>query len=216
MPQSALARALIVFFLGLSVLAAGVGGWLWSQRGGPAVAVTGPTSSQGTALVGGPFELVDQNGQPRSAADFRGRFMLIYFGYTYCPDICPTSLLSMTQGLDLLAETDPEAAVKVAPIFITVDPERDTVETMAAYASSFHEDLVALTGTAEQVAGAAKAYRVYYTRYDDGGGDYLMDHTSLIYLMGPDGAYLSHFGHTAQADEIAAGLRRYLGGQAGS
>ena len=216
MPQSALARALIVFFLGLSVLAAGVGGWLWSQRGGPAVAVTGPTSSQGTALVGGPFELVDQNGQPRSAADFRGRFMLIYFGYTYCPDICPTSLLSMTQGLDLLAETDPEAAVKVAPIFITVDPERDTVETMAAYASSFHEDLVALTGTAEQVAGAAKAYRVYYTRYDDGGGDYLMDHTSLIYLMGPDGAYLSHFGHTAQAEEIAAGLRRYMGAQAGS
>ena len=216
MPQSALARALVVFFLGLSVLAAGIGGWLWSQRGGPAVAVTGPTSSQGTALVGGPFELVDQNGQPRTAADFRGRYMLIYFGYTYCPDICPTSLLAMTQGLDLLAETDPEAAGKVAPIFITVDPARDTVETMAAYASSFHEDLVALTGTAEQVAGAAKAYRVYYARYDDVGGDYLMDHTSLIYLMGPDGAYLSHFGHTAPADEIAAGLRRYLGGQAGS
>ncbi len=216
MPRSALARALLVFFLGLSVLAAGVGGWLLSQRAGPAVSITGPTTSQGTALVGGPFELVDQDGEPRSAADFRGRYMLVYFGYTYCPDICPTSLLSMTQGLDLLAETDPEAAVKVAPIFITVDPERDTVETMAAYASSFHEDLVALTGTAEQVAGAAKAYRVYYTRYDDGGGDYLMDHTSLIYLMGPDGAYLSHFGHTAQADEIAAGLRRYLGGQAGS
>ena len=216
MPQSALARALVVFFLGLSVLAAGIGGWLWSQRGGPAVAVTGPTSSQGTALVGGPFELVDQNGQASTAADFRGRYMLIYFGYTYCPDICPTSLLAMTQGLDLLAETDPETAAKVAPIFITVDPERDTVETMAAYASSFHEDLVALTGTAEQTAGAAKAYRVYYARHEDGGGDYLMDHTSLIYLMGPDGAYLSHFGHTAQADEIAAGLRQYLGGQAGS
>ena len=216
MPQSALARAFLVLLLGLSVLAAGVAGWLWSQRGGPAVAVTGPTSSQGTALVGGPFELVDQNGRPRSAADFRGRYMLIYFGYTYCPDICPTSLLAMTQGLDLLAETDPETAAKVAPIFITVDPERDTVETMAAYASSFHEDLVALTGTAEQTAGAAKAYRVYYARHEDGGGDYLMDHTSLIYLMGPDGAYLSHFGHTAQADEIAAGLRQYLGGQAGS
>ncbi len=216
MPRSALARALLVFFLGLSVLAAGVGGWLLSQRAGPAVSITGPTTSQGTALVGGPFELVDQDGEPRSAADFRGRYMLVYFGYTYCPDICPTSLLSMTQALDLLAETDPEAARKVAPVFITVDPERDTVETMAAYASSFHEDLVALTGTAEQIAGAAKAYRVFYAKYDDAGGDYLMDHTSLIYLMGPDGAYLSHFGHTAQAEEIAAGLRRYLGAQAGS
>ncbi len=216
MPRSSLARALLVFFLGLSVLAAGVGGWLLSQRAGPAVSITGPTTSQGTALVGGPFELVDQDGEPRSAADFRGRYMLVYFGYTYCPDICPTSLLSMTQALDLLAETDPEAARKVAPVFITVDPERDTVETMAAYASSFHEDLVALTGTAEQIAGAAKAYRVFYAKYDDAGGDYLMDHTSLIYLMGPDGAYLSHFGHTAQAEEIAAGLRRYLGAQAGS
>ncbi len=217
MPQSALARALIVFFLGLSVLAAGVGGWLWSQRGGPAVAVTGPTSSQGTALVGGPFELVDQNGQPRSAADFRGRFMLIYFGYTYCPDFCPTSLTTMTAALDLVAQSDGALARRVVPLFISVDPERDTVEALAAYAPHFHESLVALTGTAAQVAAAAEAYRVYYAKVEDpGASDYLVDHSTFIFLMDPEGGYVSHFAPGVTPEAIAEVLKAAAAGSATS
>ena len=211
MPQSALVRAFLVFGLGLGVLAAGVSSWFLTQNR-TGTAVTGSATGTGAALIGGPFELTDQNGQVRTAADFQGRHMLIYFGYTFCPDICPTSLLSMTQALDLLGEEHAAAAKKIAPIFITIDPDRDTVEALAAYAPSFHENLVALTGSADQVAEAAKAYRVFYRKHeDDGSGDYLVDHSSYVYLMGPEGGYVSHFAHTAQADEIAAGLRKYLG-----
>ena len=136
MPQSALARALIVFVLGLGVLFAGVSTWLLSQKDrGYATSTT--TTSSGTALIGGPFELTDHEGQVRTAADFRGRYMLIYFGYTYCPDICPTALLSMTQGLDLLAEDKPAEAQKIAPLFITIDPERDTVENPGGLRAQF-------------------------------------------------------------------------------
>jgi protein SCO1/2 len=139
--------------------------------------------------------------------------MLIYFGYTYCPDICPTSLLTLSRGLQLFADQAPEAAEQVVPVFITVDPERDTVEAMAAYAPSFHPDLVALTGTADDIAAAAKAYRVYYAKAEDeSSGTYLMDHSSFIYLMGPDGTYRTHFSHAAPAEEIAEGLERHIGG----
>ncbi len=129
--------------------------------------------------------------------------MLVYFGYTYCPDVCPTSLMAMSQGLDAFAESNPALAKEVVPVFVTVDPARDTVATLSAYAPHFHEDLVALTGTAEQVAGAAKAYRVYSAKAeDDGTGDYLMDR---------DGGYRAHFLHSATVAEIAAGLARHLG-----
>lgn len=211
MPQSALARAVLIFCLGLGVLIAGASAWFLSQRSG-GISLSGTTTSSGTALIGGPFELVDHKGQVQTDGDFRGRYMLIYFGYTFCPDVCPTALLSMTQALDLLAGDNAGAAEKIAPLFITIDPERDSVETLASYAPNFHEGLVALTGSAEQVAAAAKAYRVFYSKHEDGsGGDYLMDHSSYVYLMGPDGDYLSHFSHAAQADEIAAGLRKHLG-----
>lgn len=171
------------------------------------------TSTSGTAEVGGPFELVDQNGVRRSDSDFRGRYMLVYFGYTYCPDVCPTTLLAMSRALDLLSERAPEAAKQVVPLFITVDPERDTVEAMAAYAPSFHPDLVALTGTPAEIAAAAKAYRVYYAKVEDeSAGTYLMDHSSFIYLMGPDGKYRTHFDPQAGPEDIAAGLERQIGG----
>ena len=138
--------------------------------------------------------------------------MLVYFGYTYCPDICPTSLMAMSQGLDAFAESNPALAKEVVPVFVTVDPARDTVATLSAYAPHFHEDLVALTGTAEQVAGAAKAYRVYYAKAEgDATGDYLMDHSGFIYLMDRAGGYRAHFPHNATAAEIAAGLARHIG-----
>jgi cytochrome oxidase Cu insertion factor (SCO1/SenC/PrrC family) len=158
----------------------------------------------GEALVGGPFTLTDQHGAVVTEQDFAGRYMLIYFGYTYCPDFCPMSLSNMTQALDLLP---PEQAEQVTPILITVDPERDTVEQLAEYAPLFHPRLVALTGTPEETRQAAKAYRVYFSKAGNGdGSDYLMDHSTFIYLMGPDGKYVRHFSHSATPEEIAAGV----------
>ena len=188
------------------------GGWIAWQKLRPPLAITSVTTS-GTADIGGPFELVDQTGKTRRDTDFRGRYMLVYFGYTYCPDTCPTTLLIMSRALTLLAKAAPEDAKKVVPLFITVDPERDTVAAMAAYAQSFHPDLVALTGTPEQVAAAAKAYRVYYAKVEDkASGTYQMDHSSFIYLMGPDGAYLTHFDYTTKPEALADSLKRYIGG----
>ena len=211
MPNTQLARSLLVLALGLTVLVLGIALWRW-QAETPQQIVSGGTSSSGTALIGGPFELVDQTGQTRTSADFLGGPMLIYFGYTYCPDICPTSLLAMTQGLELLEERAPAIAEPVVPLFITVDPERDTVETMKAYAEHFHARTVALTGSAEQVASAAKAYRVYYRKAEsDSAEDYLMDHSGFIYLMDAEGAYLGHFSHNATAEVIAEKLAELLG-----
>jgi protein SCO1/2 len=158
----------------------------------------------GEALVGGPFTLVDQHGQERTEQDFAGRYMLIYFGYTYCPDFCPMSLSNMTQAMDLLP---PEAAEQVVPVFITVDPERDTVAQLAEYAPLFHPRLVALTGSAEATKQAAQAYRVYFAKAGDDDPDaYLMDHSTFIYLMGPDGDYVRHFAHNATPEEMAEAI----------
>jgi protein SCO1/2 len=164
--------------------------------------------------IGGPFTLVDQNGKTVTDADFRGRYMLIYFGYTFCPDVCPTALTRNSDALDLMGK----AADKIVPIFITVDPERDTAENMKEYAGFFHPRLLALTGTPEQVAAAAKAYRVYYAKVQEKGADaddYLMDHTSITYLMGPDGKFLSHFGHDVSPERMAERLTKIVGGAGG-
>ncbi len=156
--------------------------------------------------IGGAFELVDQNGRTVTDADFHGRYMLVYFGYTYCPDICPMSLTRNSEALEMLGA----AGDQIVPVLITVDPDRDTVELLKGYADFFHPRLVALTGTSEQVARAAKAYRVYYAKVQEEGADadtYLMDHTSITYLMGPDGRYLRHFGHNVSAGRMAEVLR---------
>jgi len=170
----------------------------------------GGSGSSGIAKIGGPFALTDQDGRARTDADFRGSLMMVYFGYTYCPDACPTALLAMSQALDMLGA----AADKVVPIFVTVDPERDTVEQLKLYAQNFHPRTVMLTGSPEQVAAAAKAYRVYYARAkasaDEKPDQYLMDHTSIVYLMDRDGRYITHFTHATQADKIAETLRKHL------
>jgi protein SCO1/2 len=181
----------------LALAAAGGGAWF----------VLSPATRSmagGEALVGGPFRLTDQHGAEVTERDFAGRYMLIYFGYTYCPDICPLSLANMAQAMDLLP---PDQAAQVVPIFITVDPERDTVEQLAEYAPLFHPALAALTGSPEAIKAAAKAYRVYFAKAGNGdANDYLMDHSSFIYLMGPDGRYVRHFAHNATPEEIAAGI----------
>lgn len=159
--------------------------------------------------VGGPFALIDSQGRAVTDADFRGRFMLVYFGFTYCPDVCPTSLTAIAQALDRLgADAD-----KVVPVLITVDPERDTPEQLKEYVRHFHPRLVGLTGTPEQVAAAAKAYRVYFAKARTQGApadEYTMDHTSITYLMGRDGKFLAHFSHGTEPDAIAARVRAFF------
>jgi protein SCO1 len=162
----------------------------------------------GEALIGGPFTLIDQHGAEVTEQDFAGRYMLIYFGYTYCPDVCPMSLANMTQALDLLP---PDEAEQVVPVFITVDPARDTVEQLAEYAPLFHPRLVALTGSPEAMKAAAQAYRVYFAKAGDDDSDaYLMDHSTFIYLMGPDGRYVRHFAHNAAPEEIAVAIEEAI------
>src|SRR6056297_825068 len=149
----------------------------------------GTTTTSGKALIGGPFELVDHTGATRTAADFRGQHMLIYFGFTLCPDICPTELAKVAAAIDM-----PPENANVTPVFITIDPERDGVEEVRSYAKAFHPRMVGLTGTPERIAQAAKAYRVYYAKNTSSDStEYLMDHSSIIYFMDPAGDYLDHF-----------------------
>ena len=163
----------------------------------------------GRALVGGPFSLTDHTGRRVTEKDFLGRYMLVFFGYTYCPDVCPTELQVMTAALDELKE----AGDAIVPVFITVDPERDTPDTVRAYVENFSPRLVGLSGTLEEIAAVAKAYRVYYARSGEGKSeDYLMDHSSIIYLMGPDGTLVRHFGYTTDARQLAAELKDAITG----
>ncbi|MBF0563555.1 MAG: SCO family protein [Alphaproteobacteria bacterium] len=157
--------------------------------------------------IGGSFTLVDANGKAVTDADFRGRFMLVYFGYTFCPDLCPTSLQSMAQAITLLGDK----GAKVVPVFITIDPERDTPEHMKSYVAAFGPSMVGLSGTKEQTAAAASAYRVYFARVEgENGTPYLMDHSSIIYLMGPNGKFVTHFGHGVTPEAMAEKIRTYL------
>ena len=160
--------------------------------------------TSGRASIGGPFNLVDQNGKRVSNADFRGRFMLVYFGYTFCPDVCPLELQTMTEAL---AKLSPEMAHEVVPVFITVDPARDTVAVMHDYVAAFGPRLVGLTGSEPEVKAAMGAYRVYAAKADPGvTRDYLVNHSAFVYLMGPDGRYVTHFGHDTDAASMAQGI----------
>ena len=161
----------------------------------------------GSTLVGGPFSLVDHTGRPVTEAAYADRHMLVYFGYTYCPDVCPLGLVAISEALEELGEK----AGKVKPLFITVDPERDTVEALAAYREHFHPGFSFLTGTPEQIADVARAYRVYYQKSETGAAaEYLVDHSSVTYLMAPGGGFLQHFTHGVTPEELAAALRRVL------
>jgi protein SCO1/2 len=165
-----------------------------------------PGSLAGSA-IGGPFELVDHTGATRRDEEFRGRHMLVYFGFTVCPDACPTALLAMAEALD---QVGPLAA-RVQPILITVDPDRDTPAQLASYVAAVDERLIGLTGTPAQIAVAARAYRVFYRKVTPPGmNDYLVDHTSLVYLMGPDGKFLAHFSHETSPERMAETLRRLV------
>lgn len=165
--------------------------------------------------IGGPFALVDHDGRPVTNETYKDRYRLLYFGYTYCPDVCPTRLTEMTLALDAFARTSPARAAKVVPIFISIDPERDPVDVLRAYRKHFHPRLVALTGTAEQLRAAAKVYRTYFNKvYPDDQSretnEYVMDHSSYVYLMRPDGGYLTHFTTGSTPEQMAARLDEHV------
>jgi cytochrome oxidase Cu insertion factor (SCO1/SenC/PrrC family) len=163
----------------------------------------------GKALIGGPFSLVDQDGKRVTEQDFRGKYMLVFFGYTYCPDVCPTELQVMMAALDQMGG----AGKDIVPVFVSVDPERDSPETIKAYVGNFGPRLVGLTGTPEEIAAIAKAYRVYYAKgASKDGDDYLMDHSSIIYLMDPNGSFVKHFAYTTDAARLADNLKEALTG----
>ena len=172
-------------------------------------APSGERTAGGAAAIGGPFTLTDHLGQRVSDADFRGRYMLVYFGYMYCPDICPTSLTRNAEALAMLGDK----AASVVPILITVDPERDTPDNLKEYVPLFDTRLIGLTGTADEIKAVAKAYRVYYAKVGPQGSDptdYLVDHSGFSYLMGPDGRFVQFFRHDLGAAEMAERLRKIL------
>lgn len=161
----------------------------------------------------GPFSLVDHTGRPVTDRDFRGQFMLVFFGYTFCPDVCPIDLQIIGKAMDALGKP----GYRVQPIFITVDPERDTPAVLARYVSHFHPRLLGLTGTPEQVAAAAQAYGVLYmkaieasTSANPKGAEYLVDHSAFTYLLGPDGRFVAAFAHNNDSKKLAAGILKHL------
>ena len=161
----------------------------------------------GRGHVGGPFTLIDQTGKTRSDTDFRGKLLLVFFGYTTCPDICPTELMQIGLAIDKLGAAGDE----VQPLFISVDPERDTPAVLAPYVALFHPRLIGLTGTAEQVRAAADAYKAYYSKYTPpDGGVYLIDHTGFVYLMGRSGEYLGFFPPGTSADRMDEIIRQQI------
>jgi len=187
-------KALLGVWIAVLVGAASWIGWDAMQGGQPA--------------IGGPFTLVDQNGRTVSNETLRGKPTLIYFGYTFCPDVCPTSLLLMETAIEKLG---PDAAKKVNLVFITIDPERDTQKLIKDYVGNFGPAFIGLTGTPDQVAAAARAYRVYFQKVPGkDGAPYLMDHSSIVYLLDRNGRFVTHFTHEAKAEAIAAGVERLL------
>jgi protein SCO1/2 len=193
----------IVLVLGIAVtlLIAGIVGYAMNRS-----FTNSKVSGTGEALVGGPFQLTDHTGKAVTDQDFLGQNLLIYFGFTYCPDVCPTELAKIAAAVDLLPED-----ANVTPVFITIDPERDGVEEVKAYAEAFHPKMVGLTGTLEQIRAVAKAYRVYYAKATGSDAtDYLMDHSSIIYFMGKDGKYIAHFTINTTPEEMAERIREAL------
>src|SRR5215475_2321529 len=166
---------------------------------------TGATSV-GRALVGGPFALTDQDGKRVTDKDFRGRYTLVFFGFTMCPDVCPSALQVMAAALEKLGAKGQQ----LTPVFMTVDPERDTPAQLADYVKSFHPRLVGLTGTPAEIEAVTKAYRVYVKKVPDpkSSAGYSFDHSAIIYLMGPDGDYLAHFTHASNVDTMAERLAK--------
>lgn len=177
---------------------------LFAWLGSDIAPVTKGGESHGEALIGGDFALTDGAGKTITNKDFRGKYQLIYFGFTHCPDICPTSLLLIQNALNQLGDK----GKKVVPIFITLDPERDTPEAVGQYVAHFGPDFVGLSGTPDQIKRVADAYKIYYRKVEDTDSamGYVIDHSGFMYLMDPDGKYVTHFPHTIAEQSLTDGL----------
>ncbi|MDJ0387575.1 SCO family protein [Roseomonas sp. E05] len=172
-------------------------------------ATPGSVQLPGGMSLGGPFTLVNQDGRTVTQADFKGQLLVAYFGYTFCPDVCPTELGGIAGAMDLLA---PEEAARVTPVLFTIDPERDTPAQLKAYVSNFHPRMVGLTGSPEQVAETAKRFRVFYAKVERPEmSEYLMDHSSFVYLIGEGGRVLSLLRPQTPPEAIAEAIRAQLG-----
>jgi protein SCO1/2 len=166
-----------------------------------------PEAAKPAPAIGGHFDLLDQDGKPATDAQFAGKYQLVYFGYTYCPDMCPTGLQSMSRAMDLLGDK----AAKVQPMFISVDPERDTPKVVKEYIGNFHPSIIGLTGSAAQIAAAAKAYKVYYKKAEQVDDEnYMMDHSTLIFLMGPDGKFIDTFQEDVDPKILVQGIEKAM------
>lgn len=179
--------------------------WLRSERAGSA-AQSSPLVAVQAAVAGGPFSLIDHTGKAVSDEDFLGDLVLMVFGYTFCPDVCPTTLQRVVEALDLLGGQGEQ----VQPLFVTIDPERDSPKVLAAYVSAFHPRMVGLTGSADQVRRITGNYRVYHAKVGSDDSDYLMDHSAYIYLVGADGRLLTYLRHDAAPEAIAAVIEPLL------
>ncbi|WP_235914103.1 SCO family protein [Curvivirga aplysinae] len=160
--------------------------------------------AMGQVELGGPFNLIDEAGKPVTEKDFAGKYMLIYFGFTYCPDVCPTDLAVMGEAMAMMEDEDDDKASRITPIFITIDPERDVPDAIAEYTDHFHERMVGLTGELPEIAKTAKAYRVYFNKEEpDEDGDYVMSHSAFTYLMDPNGEFVTMFKHGSKPEQMA-------------
>ena len=198
----ACALLLIAVLLGVGVLVCDVA----AAEEQPSAAQMMDDLMYGRGTVGGPFTLTDQTGRTRSDSEFRGKLMVVYFGYTYCPDVCPADLMAITQALDVLGS----AAEGIQPVFITVDPERDT-KGLADYVAAFHPSLVGLTGSPEEIRKVANSYKAFYAKVpNERSGEYSIDHAGVIYLMGRNGEYLGFMPPQTGPDRLTEVLRKYL------
>lgn len=189
--------------LAAALLASGCGGAPQGKAADPPLA---------GAKIGGPFVLIDQDGKTVRDTDFAGKYRLVYFGYTFCPDVCPTDMLHVGQAMRMLEKSDPVLAGKVVPIFITVDPDRDTPAVVKQFVSAFHPRMVGLTGSREAVDAAAKAYAVVHQIQpkSPGATGYLVDHSRQTYLMAPDGSPMALVRADESGEAVAEDLRKWV------
>lgn len=173
-------------------------------------AATSPAPPLAGAAIGGPFTLTDKDGKTVRWADFAGSWRTVYFGFTFCPDACPTDMKTLTDGFRKFEKTHPDLAAKVQPIFISVDPERDGPKEVGQFAAAFHPRLIGLTGTPDQVNEAAKMFAVYHSKGNETAGGYLVDHSRVVYLMNPDGKPIAMLPVDQGPDAVAAELAKWV------
>ncbi|ABC62126.1 SCO family protein [Erythrobacter litoralis] len=170
-----------------------------------------PEAPLAGSTIGGDFELTSESGDTVNWSDFDGQYRIVYFGYAYCPDICPTDVQRAMAGLRQFEQDNPALGAQIQPLFVSIDPERDTQEVVAEFTDAFHPRLIGLTGTPEQIEQAASAFKVFYARGEDQpGGGYLMDHSNITYLFGPDGEPIATLPTDQGADAVATELALWV------